>query len=519
MDTFYNMSPYEVQMGLEKAMEMKEIRRISQNKIREKCLAYQQAQTQYNAFRAAGLDEKKATDLSGLKGATKQYENAQEWLEQIDNIEIADAWPFVYNFPEDKEWEVRSTNELNKKVTSIKDVYDIVGSYVIENKKSRNIQITLPTRSYIEAIIKQKSVEGFRYYDDPAKQNSFKHECERDFSYKAASPFENDCQYDVVESTQLEQLHGTLYKNINMENVEAKKFVYNWHAAEPEIRKIQAPVTPIEEIRILWIAAHLKPKSDKNGRQELNEQSLPKFVHLGRDATYERLIRGLSSEISKDLVNKFIKRCPGCQDRVNASEKAATKANPSRAEKRLAKRNAPDAPEAADRDANQRPKKRQRRMNPGLQEMPREQQAASLSMTNSIDQNQHEQSSTQALSDQYMQQILDQYCQGVPVQDTTNPYLPQEPQEVRPATEDPDLSYDSNDHWKHGGQTIPYVAEPIADIQSREVTMTNNNSTLAQNDNDEQIDSEWISCNESDMDSAVGSLLDHTYFDDILSIQ
>jgi len=445
-------------IAIPRTMEEWELLSMFQRKFQEKERAEQQATRTYHNFKAQGHDEKTAAKMSGLDEAKSQYQNAKDWNLQIETFPIKGEWPEFPGVHMIEEWGMIMMTQLQEGVPSVKDFYEIAWDHVVDNKKSR-VWVTLPTEHYIQAIIDQLTT-GKGFYFNPSEQNSFKHHCKTKFTYWEPIPnLPGNTMW--VKDSKLEQRLGTLYKNAG----DFKVFLEKWEKAEPGTRKFQAPVTPVNEIRKLWITAHLEPVVNKDGFLEFDDAGLPKFHHHGRDATYERLTRGLSSSISKDLVIKLIKCCPTCEHRIDNSEKAAAKAEPQRAKTRAEKKRAarPDMEEGI---VNPRPAKRQRNASVGRQQTPEEPQSGFLPPT--------EFNEIRALEGQRRSPAnrRTDEVEHQPLQALNNFKIPQQPEEVRPATE-VDRSCGGWNHWNIAGQRWPTDAKPTANTDSIEATPKN----------------------------------------------
>ena len=453
--------------------EQWELHSMFQSKVQEKERAEQLATQAFQYFNAHGHDAKKAEKMSGLDGAKAQHQNAKDWMSQMEIFPIKGEWPDIQGINMGGEWRQIMMNQLQKKVPSVKDFYEIAWDHVVDNKKSR-AWVTLPTEHYIQGIIDQLT-KGEAFYANPSEQNSFKHHCKTNFTYWEPIPHLPG-ETLVVPGTKLEQRLGTLYKNAG----DFKVFFEKWEKAEPGTRKFQAPVTPVNEIRKLWIAAHLEPIINKDGALEFDNAGLPKFHHHGRDATYERLTRGLSSSISKDLVIKLIKCCPTCGDRLETSKEAALRAEPLRAKTRAEKKRAarPDEGEGA---VNPRPAKRQRNASVGRQQTPEEPQSGPL-LPVEFDEIRALEGQRRSPANRRTDEAEPESFQALNLFE-----LPQQPEEVRPASE-VDRPYGDWNHWNIAGQRWPTGAEPTANTTSIEATRTNlvqsneNNANPSQDD-------------------------------------
>lgn len=120
-----------------------------------------------------------------------------------------------------------------------------------------------------------------------------------------------------VEITEMLMVHrNVLYERQTKDSQKGlANYIKTVNTKKPELFGTHslAPVTPLEDIYLLTVDAHI----DLNGK------------HYGRDQTYAKLSKGTSSTIVKDFVDDFLKFCPVCERKrvknIGNTEQAATK--------------------------------------------------------------------------------------------------------------------------------------------------------------------------------------------------
>ncbi|PVH85605.1 hypothetical protein DL98DRAFT_606865 [Cadophora sp. DSE1049] len=427
----------------------------SRDKAEEKEDAYRAALRNVGNYVAQGYSQKEAEDICEVEEAERQYRVSKLW---VDHVVLIDGLP---PSPEhDPEAWNRKTN-FGRSIPSLYEFCNIVAEVLIGDKKASEFDACIKSHKRIEAI-KKFIIDGTPIYvadmnipqgKASAKQASLKHKEPETWDYKQLPEDPTADQY-VILSNGMVQWCGVLYRQVK-KNSKKWNAMANLYNDRPDEVKNQAPITPLEFIRPLWIQAHIEEITDKKGNK--------KIVHLGRDATYKRLQQGLSSEITKDIIELIADHCPICIPRREEAKAASKTAEPKRAKTRAIKRGAPRQDEEEE-PVNHKPAKRQRRTSPGRQQTPKEHQSGCLSKTNRVAHNQHGQSTTQAIANQYMQRNSEQFIPSSCIR--------QDPQRVRPANE-VDRSYGYYNHWHIAGQRWKCDAELIADTEPIEATLSN----------------------------------------------
>ncbi|KAH6715387.1 hypothetical protein BKA61DRAFT_574840 [Leptodontidium sp. MPI-SDFR-AT-0119] len=320
--------------------------------------SYQTTQTELEACRV--VTEENSRLLLAAQNTEANKDKVMEAQRRADAAHIWNNYVFLNNQlpdaadPSDpNEW-IRKTNN-GENIPSLFDTFSIIGRAIIKDKKITDFENKMPRSKRITEILQQR-LYGISFQSGNKTKATVKHETQQKYDFTESSPNGAPADFLIYKETGLVQRPGFLYKKIHKFVVGPRgkvttKLTQNWKSAQalykndPDKVKLQAPITPLEDIRINWIKAHI---SEKVGPQTT------KIIHHGRDATYFRLTQGISSSIIKDVVSQLVDCCPGCHDRVETAAEAAVKAEPKREDRRAAKRQAEVANEPEQGPSNKR---------------------------------------------------------------------------------------------------------------------------------------------------------------------
>ncbi|KAK0100010.1 hypothetical protein ONS95_013173 [Cadophora gregata] len=279
-----------------------------------------------------GYSREEAERLCCLKEIECQYNASKRW---INHVVLVHTLPIA---PEhDPEAWMRKTR-FEADIPTIYDFCDIVAEVLIGDRKASEFDACMISNKRIEAI-KEYLINGTPIFVEDgslsrkkasSKQASLKHDTPGLWDYTPLSQDPTAVQFSKTSNDMVQQ-HGYLYRKVK-EGSRDWNAMANLYSDRPGL-KLQAPITPIEMIRPLWIEAHIEEVTDSKG----NRQS----VHLGRDATYRRLQQGLSSEITKEVIALIADRCPVCIPKRIKAKEAAMAGEPLKKEKRDLKRGSP----------------------------------------------------------------------------------------------------------------------------------------------------------------------------------
>lgn len=170
---------------------------------------------------------------------------------------------------------------MTSNITSISQFYDILQVLLTANKRNRDYDKSLPRQARIDAIIAELATRDTNPPPGYSGQKAtWKHEVKSLFRKT-----ETFAPWGAIVTT--------LYRNPTTKDLEENR---------PPV-----PITPAENAYAIIVNSHLE-----NGH------------HLGRDATFAK-VSTASGSITKEMVNSFVKACPGCSERTKAAQMAYTK--------------------------------------------------------------------------------------------------------------------------------------------------------------------------------------------------
>ncbi|KAH7321629.1 hypothetical protein BKA65DRAFT_568447 [Rhexocercosporidium sp. MPI-PUGE-AT-0058] len=299
-------------------------------KERQRHEAWGIAYQNYNQLSPAERNKKVNKDI--LKEAERQAQAARIWS---NHVFLDHKLPDATNADDPNEWERKT--DFGKNIPSLEDCCDVVAEALIKDKKLKDFDKTMPRAQRIDDIIQLLSC-GKMFQIHNKTPATVKLENRNNYEYTPKDPTstftEKESGLCQSKGVLYEKIHKFVTNNGKPTNILTK----NWISAQtlyddvPNAWKLQSSVTALENIRVVWLMAHITEVTDNKGNTEI--------VHHGRDTTYSRLKQGISSSITKAVANSLVDLCPGCTPRVTAAKTAAEKAEPKRKEKRDAKRNA-----------------------------------------------------------------------------------------------------------------------------------------------------------------------------------
>ena len=200
--------------------------------------------------------------------------------------------------------------EVDQSVISLPDFKDVLSEYFSKQKKIKDADKIFPRQSRINAI-KDDLASG----KTPAPNNYPGDDAQWKYHNRNKFQYHPNVLLYLQTGTQpyLVQHPQQLYESLSeAEQEDAKK---QWKKHQPdEIYWNQAPVTAIEDSYRHYFSAHIYYIPDQDGKSA-------QVHHRGRDETYLRLKRGISSSFSKNLIMKINAMCPTCKAHVSANSK------------------------------------------------------------------------------------------------------------------------------------------------------------------------------------------------------